>query len=161
MRNVRKLWLRGGFPRSFLARSEALSLRWRQAFVRTFLERDVPQLGIRIPAEALRRFWMMLAHYHGQIWNGAEIARSLGVNERTVRHYLDVLTGTYLVRQLPPWWASCIAWAIKRSASIPTSEELATGGTSKEGIGVLNKGGVASLPLPPGERKYPRLVDHP
>jgi predicted AAA+ superfamily ATPase len=104
VRNVRKLWLRGGFPRSFLARSEVLSLRWRQDFVRTFLERDVPQLGIRISAEALRRFWMMLAHYHGQIWNGAEIARSLGVNEHTVRHYLDVLTGTYLVRRLPPWF---------------------------------------------------------
>ena len=103
-RKLRKLWLRGGFPRSFLARSEALSLEWRRDFVRTFLERDVPQLGIRIPAEALRRFWMMLAHYHAQIWNGADIARSLGVTEHTVRRYVDVLAATYLVRQLPPWF---------------------------------------------------------
>lgn len=102
----RKLWLRGGFPRSFLARTEALSLRWRQDFIRTFLERDIPQLGIRIPAETLRRFWMMVAHYHAQIWNGAELARSLGVSEHTVRHYLDVLTGTFLLRQLPPWFAN-------------------------------------------------------
>ncbi len=104
VRNLRKLWLRGGFPRSFLARSEALSHRWRLDFVRTFLERDVPQLGIRIPSEALRRFWMMLAHFHAQIWSGAEIARSLGVSEHTVRRYLDLLAGTYLVRQLPPWF---------------------------------------------------------
>jgi hypothetical protein len=103
-RNVRRLWLRGGFPRSFLAPSDALSLRWRRDFVRTFLERDVPQLGVRIGAEALRRFWMMIAHYHAQIWNGAEIGRSLGVNEHTVRRYLDVLTGTYVLRQLPPWF---------------------------------------------------------
>ena len=103
-RNWRTLWVRGGFPRSYLARSEALSLRWRRDFVRTFLERDVPQLGIRIPADALRRFWMMLAHVHGQIWNGADIARSLGVNEHTVRRYLDVLSGTYLIRRLPPWF---------------------------------------------------------
>lgn len=103
-RNVRRLWLRGGFPRSFLASSEVLSLRWRRDFVRTFLERDMPQLGVRIPVEALRRFWMMIAHYHAQIWNGAEIGRSLGVNEHAVRRYLDVLAGTYVVRQLPPWF---------------------------------------------------------
>ncbi len=103
-RHMRTLWLRGGFPRSYLARDHSLSLRWRRDFVRTFLERDVPQLGIRIPAESLRRFWMMLAHYHAQVWNGAELARSLGVTEHTVRRYLDVLAGTYLVRQLPPWF---------------------------------------------------------
>ena len=99
-----KLWLRGGFPRSFLATNEARSAAWREDFIRTLLERDIPQLGIRIPSEALRRFWMMLAHYHGQIWNGAELARALGVSEHTVRGYLDVLTGTYLVRQLQPWF---------------------------------------------------------
>ena len=103
-RHLRRLWLRGGFPRSYLARGEEESLRWRRDFVRTFLERDVPQLGIRIPSESLRRFWMMLAHYHGQIWNAAELARSLGVNEPTVRRYLDVLSGTYVARQLPPWF---------------------------------------------------------
>ena len=99
----RRLWLRGGFPRSYLAASDAVSLAWRRAFVRTLLERDIPQLGIRIPAESLRRFWMMLAHYHAQVWNGAELARSLAVSEHTVRGYLDVLAGTYLVRILPPW----------------------------------------------------------
>ena len=100
---LRRLWLRGGLPRSFLARSEPTSLSWRRDFIPTFLERDVPQLGIRIPAESLRRFWMMLAHFHGQVWNGADIARSLGVTEHTVRRYLDVVSGTYLVRQLQPW----------------------------------------------------------
>ncbi len=99
-----RLWLRGGFPRSFLARNDSLSLRWRQDFVRTFLERDIPQLGVRIPTEALRRFWMMVAHYHGQIWNGAELARSLAVSEHTVRSYLDLLSGTFLLRQLQPWF---------------------------------------------------------
>jgi hypothetical protein len=101
-----RLWLRGGLPRSFLARSETASSAWRQDFIRTFLERDVPQLGIRIPGEALRRFWTMVAHYHGQIWNGAELGRAFGVSEHTVRRYLDVLTGTYLVRQLQPWHAN-------------------------------------------------------
>lgn len=101
-----RLWLRGGFPRSFLAPRETDSAAWRQDFVRTFLERDIPQLGIRISSEALRRFWMMLAHYHGQIWNGAELARALGVSEHTVRGYLDLLTGTHVVRQLQPWFAN-------------------------------------------------------
>ena len=99
-----RLWLRGGFPRSYLARTDLLSLHWRQDFIRTFLERDIPQLGIRIPAETLRRFWLMIAHYHAQIWNGAELARALGTTEHSVRHYLDLLTGTYLLRQLPPWY---------------------------------------------------------
>jgi predicted AAA+ superfamily ATPase len=103
-RNLRRLWSRGGFPRSFLAGSDDLSLRWRADFIRTFLERDVPQLGIRIPSETLRRVWMILAHLHAQVWKGAELARSLGVGEHTVRRYLDVLAGTYLVRLLPPWF---------------------------------------------------------
>jgi predicted AAA+ superfamily ATPase len=99
-----ELWLRGGFPRSFLARNDSVSVHWRQDFIRTFLERDIPQLGVRIATEALRRFWMMVAHYHAQIWNGAELARSLGVSEHTVRSYLDLLTGTFLLRQLQPWF---------------------------------------------------------
>lgn len=99
-----RLWLRGGFPRSFLARGDGASLRWRRDFIRTFLERDVPQLGARVAPETLRRFWMMLAHYHGQIWNGAELARALAVSEHRVRDYLDVLAGTYLVRVLSPWF---------------------------------------------------------
>lgn len=97
-------WLRGGFPLSYTARSEAQSLAWRQQFVQTFVERDLPQLGVQIPAVALRRFWNMLAHYHGQTWNGAELARALAVNESTVRRYLDLLTGVFMIRQLAPWY---------------------------------------------------------
>ena len=99
-----RLWLRGGFPRSFLADDDAASMTWRQGFIRTFLERDIPQLGITIPAETLRRFWMMVAHYHGQVWNAAEFARSLGASEVTARRYLDILAGAYMVRVLPPWF---------------------------------------------------------
>lgn len=98
------LWLRGGFPRSYLAPSEKGSALWRESFVRTFLERDIPQFGITIPAETLRRFWTMIAHYHGQIWNGAELARALGASERTARGYLDILAGAFMVRVLPPWF---------------------------------------------------------
>ncbi|GMU20545.1 MAG: hypothetical protein AMXMBFR13_06420 [Phycisphaerae bacterium] len=97
-------WLRGGFPVSFTARTEADSLAWRRQFLQMFLERDVPQLGISIPAAALGRFWNMIAHYHGQIWNAAELARALAVNESTVRRYLDLMTGVFMVRQLPPWF---------------------------------------------------------
>jgi predicted AAA+ superfamily ATPase len=99
----RTLWSRGGFPRSYLAASEAESRRWRESFIRLFLERDLPQLGIAAAAAVMRRFWTMLAHYHGQVWNAAEPARSLGVNESTVRRYLDWLTQTFMVRQLLPW----------------------------------------------------------
>ena len=97
-------WLRGGFPLSFTARTEADSVAWRKQFLQTFLERDLPQFGVTIPSVALRRFWNMLAHYHGQIWNAAELARALAVNESTVRRYLDLLTGVFMVRQLPPWF---------------------------------------------------------
>lgn len=100
----RRLWRRGGFPPAFLARSESASYVWRQQFVQTFLERDLPQLGITIPAATLRRFWTMLAHYHGGIWNAAEAARSLGVSEPTSRRYLDLLSGLFMVRQLQPWY---------------------------------------------------------
>jgi len=98
-----RLWLRGGFPRSFLAESEADSLAWREGFIRTFLERDIPQLGITIPSTAMRRFWTMLAHLHGQTWNASDLGRSMALSDKTVRHYLDILTGTYMVRQLQPW----------------------------------------------------------
>ncbi len=104
--NVERLWLRGGFPRAFLERSLSGSEQWRQGFVNTFLERDLPQLGIRIEARALRRFWIMLAHYHGQIWNASEFGRSFGVSDTTVRRYLDTLTSALVVRQLPPWHAN-------------------------------------------------------
>ena len=98
-----RLWLRGGFPSSFLARSDDASFAWRRNFVQTFVERDLPQLGVRIPAPTLSRFWAMLAHYHAQIWNGSEFARSFGVSDKTVRHYLDMLASAFVVQVLPPW----------------------------------------------------------
>ncbi|MEW5867992.1 MAG: ATP-binding protein [Chloroflexota bacterium] len=99
-------WLRGGFPPSFLADSDQDSLSWRKNFVQTFLERDLPQLGIRVPAVTLLRFWSMIAHYHGQVWNAAEPSRSLGVSEPTVRRYLDLLENLFMLRTLPPWHAN-------------------------------------------------------
>lgn len=99
-------WLRGGFPPSFLALTEADSVAWRKSFVQAFLERDLPQWGIGVPAAALFRFWTMLAHYHGQIWNAADPARSLAVSEPTVRRYLDILAGVFMIRQLLPWHAN-------------------------------------------------------
>ncbi|HEX9783523.1 MAG TPA: ATP-binding protein [Opitutaceae bacterium] len=101
---LRALWLRGGFPRSFFAADDRASFAWRQDFIRTFLERDLPQLGITIPSATLRRFWTMIAHFHGQTWNSAEFARSLGVDEKTARRYLDILAGAFMVRVLPPWF---------------------------------------------------------
>jgi hypothetical protein len=106
-------WLRGGFPRAFLASSDEDSAAWRRSFVQTFLERDLPQFGINIPAQTLLRFWTMLAHYHGQVWNAAELARSLGVSEPTVRRYLDVLAGLFMVRQLQPFHANLAKRQIK------------------------------------------------
>ncbi|MBA3464992.1 MAG: ATP-binding protein [Deltaproteobacteria bacterium] len=100
---VRRLWLRGGLPRSYLARSDASSLAWRRDYVRDFLQRDLAELGITIPAATLGRFWTMVAHYHGGLWNAAEFARSLGTSEPTARHYLDILSGAWAVRQLQPW----------------------------------------------------------
>ena len=102
----RRLWLRGGFPRAYLARSDRMSALWRRNFTQTFLERDIPQLGIAVPAETLRRFWTMLAHYHGQAWNAAEFARALGTSEGTARRYLDILVCAFMVRALPPWFAN-------------------------------------------------------
>jgi len=96
-------WLRGGLPLSFLAKNETDSLAWRKSFIQTFLERDIPQLGITTPGPTLLRFWSMLAHYSGQIWNAAEPARSLGISEPSVRRYLDILEGVFIVRQLKPW----------------------------------------------------------
>lgn len=101
--NHEKLWLRGGFPDSYLASSNPRSVAWRQQFVSTFLERDIPQLGIQVGSATLRRFWTMLAHYHGQVWNASEFGRSFGVADNTVRNYLDILTSAFVVRQLQPW----------------------------------------------------------
>lgn len=102
----RVLWRRGGFPLAYLARSESDSLSWRKQFIQTLLERDLPQWGVRVPVTALRRFWTMVAHYHGQTWNAAEPARALGVNESTTRRYLDLLTDALMIRQLQPWHAN-------------------------------------------------------
>ena len=101
-----KHWLRGGFPLSFLAQTEKDSLAWRKDFISTFLERDVPQFGIKIPSASLFRFWNMLAHYHGQIWNAAEAARTLNISEPTARNYLDLLESLFMARQLRPWFAN-------------------------------------------------------
>lgn len=96
-------WLRGGFPRAFLAEDMAASRAWRESFIRTYLERDLPQLGINLPALTLRRFWTMLGHYHAQTWNGSELARALGVSDKTVSRYLDILEGTFMTWRLRPW----------------------------------------------------------
>jgi predicted AAA+ superfamily ATPase len=101
-----RLWLRGGFPRAYLAANEADSLSWRKNFIQTLLERDLPQWGVRVPAVALQRFWTMLAHYHGQTWNAAEPARALGVGESTTRRHLDLLTDAFMIRQLLPFHAN-------------------------------------------------------
>ena len=99
-----RLWLRGGFPRAWLASSTPAWTRWMESFARTFLERDIPALAPRTPPGALRRFWHMLAHYHGQVWNAAELARSLDVGPRQVTRYRDLLAGAFMVRVLPPWF---------------------------------------------------------
>ena len=110
---MEQLWLRGGFPASFSARSNAASYRWRGDFVRTFLERDIAQLGIAIPGATLERFWAMLAHYHAQVWNGSELARAFGVSHHAVRRYLDALEATFMVRSLKPWSANLAKRQVK------------------------------------------------
>ena len=104
--DLNRLWLRGGFPRSFLARTEAASSAWREDFIRTFLERDLAQLGVRVPSGTMRRFWTMTAHYSGGIWNSSEIGRSLGEAHTTVKRHLDALSGALVVRVLEPWYAN-------------------------------------------------------
>lgn len=101
--NLNKLWLRGGFPDSYLAEDDHWSLLWRNAFIRTYLERDIPQLRIQVPSMSLRRFWTMLAHLHGQLWNAGQVSRGLGLSSPTVRNYLDILGATFIIRQLQPY----------------------------------------------------------
>ncbi len=108
------LWLRGGFPISFLAKKDQDSFIWLEAYIRTYLERDIPQLGIQIPAQQLRRFWMMLTHNHGQILNISELSRSFAISDTTVRRYLEVLAGTFMVRLLPPWHENINKRQVKR-----------------------------------------------
>lgn len=104
--NQDDLWIRGGFPRSVLVESAGASMRWRDAFITTFLERDVPQLGFRISPVALRRFWTMLAHNHGRVWNASELARSIGTSSKTAMHYRDVLEGAFMIRVVSPWFVN-------------------------------------------------------
>ena len=114
-KNTQKLWVRGGFPRSYLAKDEQKSQLWREDYIRTFLERDIPSLGIQVPARELRRFWMMLAHYHGNLFNASEIGRALGLNHKTVQRYLDILTGTFMMRELQPWFENISKRQVKAS----------------------------------------------
>jgi hypothetical protein len=111
--NQDRLWLQGGFPRAYLSEPPFEAGRWLESFVQTFLERDIPQLGIRIPSETLRRFWTMMAHYHGQVWNAAELGRSLSVSPATANHYRDILSGAFAVRVLPPWFENLAKRQIK------------------------------------------------
>ncbi|MBI3464508.1 MAG: ATP-binding protein [Planctomycetes bacterium] len=112
-RHWRRLWLRGGFPRAYLAESDEDALAWLKSFVQTYLERDLPQLGLSLPAPTLHRFWTMISHVHGQTWNASDVARSLGVSDQTTRRYLDVLSAAYLVRQLPPWFQNVAKRQVK------------------------------------------------
>jgi uncharacterized protein len=112
-KNMRALWLRGGYPESYLSEDDDESLIWRESYIRTCLERDIPQLGIHIPAVQLRRFWTMIAHSHGQLWNASKIASSLGISNMTARRYLDILEDTFLIRQLQPFHANAKKRTIK------------------------------------------------
>ena len=111
---LKRLWNRGSFPLAYLAKNDGISFQWRQDFIQTFLERDIPNLGIHIPAKTLHRFWMMLAHYHGQIFAASSISRSLGSDEKTARKYLDLLTDTFMLRQLQPWFYNTKKRLVKR-----------------------------------------------
>ncbi len=112
-KNHSQLWMRGGFPRSYLSKSHAQSHEWRSGFIKTFLERDLPQLGVTIRSATLHRFWQMIAHYHGQTWNSSELARSFGVADTTVRNYLDLLTSALVIYQLPPWFENIAKRQVK------------------------------------------------
>jgi len=113
MDQVEALWLRGGFPLSYLAASEPTSGRWRRQFIRTYLERDLSELGIQLPSATMRRFWAMLAHYHGELWNGSELARAFGVSHKTVRGYLDTLCSTFMAKRLEPWYENLAKRQVK------------------------------------------------
>lgn len=141
IKNHSKLWLRGGFPRSYLAASHAKSQTWRQQFITTFLERDIPQLGIQVSSTTLRRFWTMLAHYNGQVWNASEFGRSFGVADNTVRNYLDILTSAFVVRQLQPWHEN-----IKKRQVKSPKVYLADSGILHSLLGLNDKAAVEAHP---------------
>jgi predicted AAA+ superfamily ATPase len=135
------LWVRGGFPRSLLARTESESASWRREFVRTFVERDLPQIGPRVSASTISRFWTMLAHYHGQVWNASEFARAFGVSEASVRRYVDLLVETFMVRRLPPWSENLG----KRQVKSPKLY-IADTGVLHSLLGIENRNGLLSHP---------------
>lgn len=112
--NIKRLWIRGGLPNSYLPETNEQSMLWRENYITTFLERDIPQLGINIPAHTLRRFWTMLSHYHGQVINYSELARSFGISDMTARRYIDILAGTLMVRILLPWYVNIRKRLVKR-----------------------------------------------
>jgi predicted AAA+ superfamily ATPase len=141
VKNHEKLWIRGGFPRSFLAKTNLESQTWRDDFVTTFLERDLPQLGIRVSATTLRRFWTMLAHFHGQVWNASQFSRNFGVNHTTIRHYLDILTSGFVIRQLQPWHEN----VSKRQVKAPKIY-LADSGLLHSLLGLASKADVEAHP---------------
>ena len=114
LNNMERLWFRGGLPRSYLAKSDEESRLWRENYISTFLERDIPQLGIQIPSRMMRRFWTMLSHYHGSVINYAELGRSFGISDMTVRRYCDILEGTYMIRVLQPWHVNIGKRLVKR-----------------------------------------------
>jgi len=104
--NTQQLWIRGGFPKSYLATTDSDSFYWRREYIRTFLEKDIPNLGFNLNPQLIRRLWMMLTDYHGNLFNASELGRSLDLNHKTVKHYLDILSGTFMIRQLQPWFAN-------------------------------------------------------
>jgi len=111
---IRKLWIRGGLPLSYTSDSNQKSIRWREQYIASFLERDIPQLGINIPARTLHRFWNMIAHYHGQIINYSELSRSFGISDMTARKYTEILEGTFMIRSLQPWYVNLGKRLVKR-----------------------------------------------
>ncbi|MDQ3349661.1 MAG: ATP-binding protein, partial [Acidobacteriota bacterium] len=139
--DLSRLWWRGGFPRAYLATDDVATRQWHDDFRRTFLERDIPQLGIQVPATTLGRFWTMVAHFHGQILNQAELARALGSSEPTARRYLDILSGTYMVRQLTPWFENLT----KRQVKAPKIY-IRDSGVLHALLGIANAEGLQSHP---------------
>lgn len=113
--NQQKLWIRGGFPLAYLAKIDAISEDWRRSYIKTFLEKDIPGFGFSMSPQKIRRFWAMIAHYHGQIFNASEIGLSLGINYKTAQHYLDILESTFMVRRLNPWFSNIKKRQVKSS----------------------------------------------
>ena len=158
---LNRRWLRGGFPQAWLARSNPTAFLWLESFVRTFLERDLPELGIRVPGPALRRFWTMLAHWHGQVWNSSEFARSFGVADTTVRRYLDILTSALVVRQLQPWHENIAKRQVKAPKVYLRDTGVLHALLGIDSMQSLLRAGLPSLPLPSNTEAGRRQVARP